>query len=130
MDRRTLFGLAAVATTASTPARASDTGGGGGEPYTRLPTLTANVRSAGPRGAIMTVEAGVDCPDAALRPRVAQSLPRLRGAYTAVLQRVASETLPGSPPDVERLVALLQAATDTVLGRRGARLLIGTVMVV
>jgi flagellar basal body-associated protein FliL len=131
MDRRTLFGLAAVAASASAaPAWASDTGGGGGDPYTRLPTLTANIGGAGPRRAIMTVEAGVDCPDAALRPRVARSLPRLRAAYASVLQRVANETLSGSPPDVERLVALLQTATDTTLGRRGARLLIGTVMVV
>lgn len=131
MDRRTLFGLAAVAVSAgASPARASDTGGGGGDPYTRLPTLTANIGGAGPRRAIMTVEAGVDCPDAALRARVTQSVPRLRAAYTAVLQRVAGETLPGFPPDVERLVALMQAATDAALGRRGARLLIGTVMVV
>lgn len=131
MDRRTLFGLAAVAaSTAAVPAWASDGGGGGGEPYTRLPTLTANIGGAGPRRGVMTVEAGIDCADAALRSRVAQSVPRLRAAYAAVLQRMAAETPPGSPPDVERLVALLQAATDTALGRRGARLLIGTVMVV
>lgn len=78
----------------------------------------------------MTVEVGVDTPDAALRARVAQSAPRLRAAYSAVVQQAAAALLPGSPPDVERLVAQLQAATNTVMGRAGARLLIGTVMVV
>lgn len=129
MDRRTLFGLAAAASAVAAPAWASEDEGGG-DSYTRLPTLTANVAGVGPRRAIMTVEAGVDCPDAALRVRVTQSIPRLRAAYAAVLQRIANETLAGAPPDVERLVAQLQAATDAALGRRGARLLIGTVMVV
>ena len=50
--------------------------------------------------------------------------------YAAVVQASANALLPGHPPDVERLVATLQAATDRTLGRRGARLLIGPVMVV
>jgi len=125
MDRRTLIGLKDAA---------RKTGGGGGgvaEPsYLRLPTITANVRRSGGRNGVMTVETGLDTPDAALRRRVAQSQPRLRAAYAAVVQEAAHVLLPGAPPDVERLVARLQAATDRTLGRAGARLLIGTVMVV
>ena len=78
----------------------------------------------------MTVEAGLDTPDAALRSRVAQSQPRLRAVYAAVVQQTATALLPGAPPDLERMIAQLQAATDRTLGRPGARLLIGTVMVV
>ena len=126
MDRRALLGLKETA-------RKTGGGGGGGAPqasYMRLPTITANVtRSAGRRG-VMTVETGHDTPDAALRTRAAQSAPRLRAAYAAVVQQAANALLPGAPPDVERLVAQLQAATDRTLGRAGARLLIGTVMVV
>ena len=96
----------------------------------RLPTITANVRRVNGRRGVMTVETGVDAPDSALRARVAQSAPRLRAAYAAVVQEAAAGLLPGHPPDVERLVTRLQAATDSALGRRGARLLIGTVMVV
>lgn len=132
MDRRALLGLAAVAAAAATPAMAGG-GGGGGAPqpsYMRLPTITANVRRPDGRRGVMTVETGIDAPDAALRARVAQSAPRLRAAYAAVVQTSANALLPGHPPDVERLVVSLQAATDTALGRRGARLLIGTVMVV
>lgn len=79
---------------------------------------------------VMTVEIGVDTPDAALRARVAQSAPRLRAAYAGVVRQAAAALLPGAPPDIERLVAQLQTATNTVMGRAGARLLIGTVMVV
>lgn len=125
MDRRVLLGLKAQ------PLKTSGGGGGGTQAtYLRLPTITANViRPGGARG-VMTVETGIDTPDAALRTRVAQSAPRLRAAYAAVVQRSASALLPGTAPDVERLVAQLQAATNTVMGRAGARLLIGTVMVV
>ena len=126
MDRRALLGLK------TQPLR---TGGGGGgaaaqASYLRLPTVTANVMRSGGRRGVMTVETGIDTPDAALRTRVAQSAPRLRAAYAAVVQQSANALLPGTPPDVERLVAQLQAATNRVLGRAGARLLIGTVMVV
>jgi len=76
------------------------------------------------------VEIGLDVADAALRTRATQSAPRLRAAYNTVVQRVASTTLPGMAPDVERLVAQLQAVTNATLGRAGARLLIGTVLVV
>ena len=125
MDRRALLGLKAQ------PLKTG--GGGGGAPqssYLRLPTITANVVRPGGRRGVMTVETGIDTPDAALRIRVAQSAPRLRAAYAAVVQQSANVLLPGTPPDVERLVAQLQAATNTVMGRAGARLLIGTVMVV
>lgn len=129
MDRRALLGLAAVAAAAATPVKASG-GGSTQASYLRLPTVTANVRRPGGALGVMTVETGVDTPDAALRTRVAQSAPRLRAAYAAVVQQAANALLPGAPPDIERLVAQLQAATNQTIGRPGARLLIGTVMVV
>ena len=124
MDRRALLGLK------TQPLRTSGGGGSAQPSYLRLPTITANVIRPGGRRGVMTVETGVDTPDAALRTRVAQSAPRLRAAYAAVVQQSANALLPGTPPDVERLVAQLQTATNTVMGRAGARLLIGTVMVV
>jgi len=124
MDRRALLGLK------TQPLRTSGGGGGAQPTYLRLPTITANVIRPGGRRGVMTVETGLDTPDAALRTRVAQSAPRLRAAYAAVVQQSASALLPGAPPDVERLVAQLQAATNTAMGRADARLLIGTVMVI
>lgn len=137
MERRALLGLAPAlaalaATVAASPAAASGGGGGGssGSTYLALPTVTGNARRPGGALGVMTVEVGVDTPDAALRTRVAQSAPRLRAAYARVVQQHASALLPGTAPDIERLVAALQGATNTVMGRAGARLLIGTVMVV
>ena len=124
MDRRALLGLK------SQPLKIGEAAAAAQASYLRLPTITANVIRSGGRRGVMTVETGIDTPDAALRARVAQSAPRLRAAYAAVVQQSASGLLPGAPPDVERLVAQLQAATNTVMGRAGARLLIGTVMVV
>lgn len=124
MERRALLGLKSQTLKIS---------GGSSAPqasYLRLPTITANVIRPGGRRGVMTVETGIDTADAALRTRVAQSAPRLRAAYAAVVQQAAAALLPGAPPDVERLVAQLQAATNATMGRAGARLLIGTVMVV
>lgn len=127
MDRRDLIGLKA-----SPALKTGGPGGGGGAApaYQRFPVVTATiVRGDGRRG-VMTVETGVDVADAALRTRAAQSAPRLRAAYAQVVQRTAQALLPGAPPDVERLARELQTATDATLGRAGAKLLIGTVMVV
>lgn len=122
MERRALLGL--------TPTKTSGGGGGGSQnTFVRFPTVTATViRTDGRRG-VMTVETGVDVPDAALRTRAEQSAPRLRAAYNTVVQRSADILRPGFAPDVERLSRELQAATDATLGRAGARLLLGTVMV-
>jgi hypothetical protein len=135
MDRRALFTLAPAALgLLATTARAGGPGGGGGgasaNTYVRFPTITASSARPGGRRGVMTVETGVDVPDEALRLRAEQSGPRLRAAYTVVVQRNASQLLPGAPPNVDQISRELQAATDRVLGRTGARLLLGTVMVI
>lgn len=125
MERRALIGL-------SKPAVVKTGGGGGGgsaNTYVRFPTVTATImRSGGGRG-VFSVETGVDVADAALRTRAEQSAPRLRAAYAEVCQRAAQVLLPGAPPNIDALSRDLQAATDRVLGRAGARLLLGTVMI-
>lgn len=138
MDRRQLFslaplagGLLALAATAS-PAKAA---GGGGAPapkdaYVRLGTVTASViRHDGRRG-VMTVETGLDCPDPELNAQIALEGPRLRAAFNTVVQDAASRLLPGAVPDVDRLRHALQVATIRTLKKRGAVVLLGTVMVV
>ena len=133
MKRRAL--LAAPLALAATPALAGGGGGGGGGGsatggYVRYPTITATtIRSDGRRG-VMTVETGVDAPDAALKLRAEQSQPRMRAVFNILVQREANTLLPGGVPNVERLAAQLQSATNIILGQRGARLLIGTVMIV
>ena len=129
MKRRAL--LVAPLALAASPALASGGGGGGsGGGYVRYPTVTATTMRADGRRGVMTVETGVDAPDAALKLRAEQSQPRMRAVFNILVQREANTLLPGGVPNVERLAAQLQSATNIILGRRGVKLLIGTVMVV
>ena len=135
MDRRALIGLAALgsALAAAEAAKASGKSSGGGAPanaYIPLPTATATILRRDGRRGVMTVEVGVDVADTALRARADQSRPRLSAAYNEVVRLAGERLLPGAPPDVEWLSRALQAATDRVLGKAGAKLLLGTVMVV
>lgn len=129
MDRRTLFGLAAVA---ALPTRASSSEGAvaPAETYFRLPIVTAAIIHADGRRGVLSIETGVDATDAALRLRAQQSIPRLRAAYNAAAQRFASGLRPGAVPNIDQLANDLQAATNATLGRAGARVLLGTVMAV
>jgi flagellar basal body-associated protein FliL len=131
MERRALLGLAVVATAASTSARASSGGAAASaDTYIRLPVITASILQANGRRGVLTIETGVDVPDANLRTRAQQSAPRLRAAYNTAAQRFANGLRPGVVPDIDQLSAQLQAATNATLGRPGARLLLGTVMAV
>lgn len=132
MERRALLGLAVAATAAaSTSARASSEGAAASaSTYFALPVVTASILQATGRRGVLTIETGVDVPDAALRTRAQQSAPRLRAAYNNAAQRFANGLRPGVVPDIDQLSAQLQAATNATLGRPGARLLLGTVMAV
>ena len=128
LHRRAL--LAALAAVAAAPARAAEERKkGGGESYLQFPAVTAPLPRPGGASGVLTAEAGVDTPDPVLRARVALLQPRLQDAYNTVLAGFAASLPPGALPDVEALVARLQAATDRVVGRPGARFLIGTVLV-
>ncbi len=102
---------------------------GGGESYLQFPALTATiVRATGHRG-VLSVESGLDVPDAKLRDVAMASQPRLRDAYIRFLQIYAAGLGGGALPNTEVISAALQRSTDQVLGRPGARLLLGAVIV-
>ena len=130
MLRRTI--IAALCCSLATPAFASapkeEKKKGGGASFIQIPTMTATiVRRDGRRG-VLTVETGVDVPDNGLRARAEASQPRLRAAYTQVLQVYAAGMSPGSVPNADYLSRELQRQTDLVLGKRGAKLLLGTIL--
>lgn len=120
-----LFALLAPAVLAG-PAAAGEAKEKGA--FVAIDTLTANVGTGG-RRQVLTVQAGIDCPDPALRAYAEKITPRLRDAYTQVLQLYAGGLAPGAPPDPDYVVARLQEATDRVLGKRGGKFLIGGIMV-
>jgi hypothetical protein len=97
--------------------------------YVAVDTLTAMVLAGNGRHQIMTVEAGVDVPDKALHDYAEKLTPRLQDAYVQVLQVYVGGLVPGAPPDADYVARRLQEATDRVLGKPGARFLIGGIMV-
>jgi hypothetical protein len=117
---------------AAPSARAEEEGGrkkGGGETYIQIRTLTANTTRADGRRGVFTAEAGVDVPDPGLHARALSLMPALRDAYASSVMVFAGALRPGQVPDLDLLEARLQADTNRILGRPGARLLLGTCLV-
>ena len=102
---------------------------GGGLSYIQLDTLSATIVRPNGRRGVMTVECGIDVADAGLHARAAQSTPVLRAAFSETLRTYASGLPSGAPPNADYLSMALQRQTDTVLGRPGAKLLLGTILV-
>jgi hypothetical protein len=102
---------------------------GGGLNYIQFDTLTATIiRPSGRRG-VMTVDTGIDVPNAGLHQRAMLSLPILRAAYVQWLTSYAASLGPGQPPDADYMSLNLQRETDRALGRPGAHLLLGAILV-
>ena len=97
--------------------------------YALFPTLTATIMRSGGRRGVLSVEAGIDVADEELRDTAVTMQPRLRAALTDALREFGAALLPGHAPDADRLARTLQAATDRTLGRSGARVLLGTILV-
>lgn len=120
--------LLSLALAGGAPALAAEKKKGGGTSYVQLETAAAMVvRSDGGRG-VLTVESGVDVKDTALRSRAEALKPRLRDAFVAAIQSHALGLGAGSPPNADRLSADLQRETDRVLGKPGAKLLLGSLI--
>ena len=82
------------------------------------------------RRAVMSVESTLVIADGALLERARLSRPRLTAAFNEAVRIEASRMLPDAVPDLDALTRALQQATDRVLGRAGAKVLLGTVMVI
>ena len=127
--RRLIFTVLAAALLASPAHAAEPKKKGGGESFIQLPTLTATiVRANGARG-VLTIEVGVDVPDARLRQRAQASIPLLRDAYLREMLAYAPGLAPGGAPSPERIGTQLQRATNQTLHQGGATLLLGSILV-
>lgn len=132
MQRRRLLTftalLVAPALIAAAPAK-DEKKKGGGASFIQINTLTATVIRANGRRGILTVESGLDIPNEKLRAKANSVVPRIRAAFVQVLQIYASGMTPGAIPNAEILTLLLQREADQVLGQKGARLLLGTMLI-
>ena len=130
MRRRLL--LIALTLAAMAPAGLSRAQEGGGQrklqPYLPMDAVAVGiVRPDGRRG-VLTVEVGVDVKDPGLRSRIGLYLPILNSAFVSALQPYALGLSPGQPPNADYISMTLQRETDRVLGRPGARLLLGSIL--
>jgi hypothetical protein len=133
MRRRDLLGpiglaIALPVTLAASGALAEEKKKTGGEDYLPLNTLTGTTTKSNGRRGVLTVDCGLSVPDAKLRTFADQSIPRLRAAYLQVVLTYAAGLPPGSPPNPDFIGQSLQRQTDLILGRPGARILLGAVV--
>ena len=101
----------------------------GGGSYLQMQALAATVRRPNGRRGVLTVEVGLDVPDAKLRKEAELQLPRLRAAFVQTLQTYAAGMTPALPPNPDVLGAAMQRDADRILGRKGAKLLLGTMLI-
>ena len=102
---------------------------GGGASFIQLGVLEGTIIRPDGRRGVMTVEAGIDIPDAGLRARTQASIPLLRAAYGDVVRAYAAGLPVSALPNADYLSREMQRQTDRVLGRPGARLLLGSILV-
>ena len=129
MNRRAVIALLALAPALARAQDETKRKKGGGASFIQLDPMTATILRPDGRRGVMTVEVGVDAPDPALHARAAQSIPRLRAAYSDVVRNYAAGLPLFTPPNADYLSLQLQRQTDEILGRPGARLLLGGILV-
>jgi len=134
LRRETLLALTALAVSvvAVAPASATEDKGkkkGGGLSYIQLEPLNAALSLVQGRRKILSVECGLDVADGGLRNRAQQSLLILRDAYLRWLTVYAASLPPLAPPNPDAIETQMQRETDRILGRPGARFVLGTVMI-
>jgi hypothetical protein len=131
MDRRSLIPSALALAVLPALARAGEERRkkGGGASYIQLDALVATVTRPDGRRGVMTVETGIDVADGPLHARAAQSTPLLHANFAEVVRIYAAGLPPGAPPNADYLALQLQRQTDLTLGRPGARLLLGAILV-
>ena len=134
--RAQLFGLIALLALpmmSVSPAQASGGGGakapGPSTPYVRMRALNVNIlRSSGAR-TVVTLEVGLFVTDPNLLKRTDASIPRLQAAFGEVVRGYVVGLPPGTIPNADYLAQLLQKETDRIVGQRGAKLLLGTILI-
>ena len=102
---------------------------GGGDSFIQLHSLTATVLLSDHRYGVLQVDIGVDVPDSALRKRAEESIPRLQDAFVREMATYVPSIPPGGAPNPDILSVQLQRAVDRVLGRPGAKVLLGSMLV-
>jgi hypothetical protein len=128
-----LIALLAFPMVSAGPVQAA--GGGGAKttgpttPYVRMRALNVNIlRSSGAR-TVVTFEVGIFVTDPNLLKRTDASIPRLQAAFGQIVQGYMVGLPTGTIPNADYLAQMLQKETDRVVGQKGAKLLLGTIII-
>ena len=101
----------------------------GGVSYIQLEPFNASLSPVNGHRQILSIECGLDVADGGLRLRAQQFRLILRDSFLRWLTVYAASLPPQAPPNPDAIEAELQRQTDRILGRPGARFVLGTVMV-
>lgn len=131
MDRRRLiaFAVALASPGLMASAKKEEKKKSGGTSYVQFQALAATITRPNGRRGVLTVEVGLDVPNAKLREKAELNLPRLRAAFVQTLQIYATGMTPSMPPNPDVLGTTMQRDTDRILGQPGAKLLLGTMLI-
>jgi len=130
MNRRTLcLSLLMVGAQAAAKAHAEEEKKkGGGKGYTQFPMITVFTQANATHHGTLSVDMGLYTDDTRLQTQIKAYMPRLQDAYLSRLQGYANGLSRNSLADPDYVSLQLQQATDRVLGRGGAKVLLGSVL--
>lgn len=100
------------------------------ETYVELTGLATAVVARGRTAGILQVVAGVEASDAEVHERVLELQPRVQAACMEGLSAYAGDMyIAGTAPDADMIESMMQSRVDAAIGRPGARVLLGMVIV-
>jgi hypothetical protein len=131
MHRRALLvaSLSLLFTTSSALAGGAPKKKGGGPGFTQFPMMSVFTRGNGHRHGTLSIDMGLYSDDAKMVDRIKLYIPRLKDAYVRRLQAYAGGLTASSLVDADYLASQLQIVTDQVLGKSGAKVLMGSILV-
>lgn len=101
---------------------------GGGAGYTQFPMISVFTKGVGRKHGTLSVEVGLYSEDPKLVEKIQLYRPRLMDAYVTKVQGYASNLTVSSLVDTDYVANQLQGTTDKVLGTKGARVLLGSLL--
>jgi len=101
---------------------------GGGPGYTQFPLLTVFTSANSYRHGTLSLDMGIYAADPKLSALIKMYMPRLQDAYITRLQVYATTLNARSMVDTDYVSSQLQNATNQVLGRTDAKVLLGSVL--
>ena len=101
---------------------------GGGKGYTQFPLITVFTAANASHHGTMSVDMGLYTDDDKLSNQIKSYMPRLQDAYLSRMQAYAGTLTTRSLADPDLVTGQLQQATDHVLGRTGAKVLLGSIL--